>query len=229
MQNRNKPIKKLKGLKKKLSVKLKDTYRSLVGVKISQISKESKNAQVSVKEGIKRFGDRAIKALIVELTQLHEKKTFTPVLASELSKDERKMALNLLANIKEKGCGKVKGRVVADGSKQRKFVPREEATPPTFKLESLLMPLMVEAKERRDIATADIVGAYLLADMKNHVIVKLKGESVNIMCKANKKYKNYVTIENDKEVIYLKLDKALYGCIQSALLWYHTFTGGLMA
>ena len=139
------------------------------------------------------------------------------------------MALNLLAVIKQKRCGKIKGRVVADGRKQRKFVPREDAASPTIKLESLLMSLMIDAKENRDVATADIVGAYLLADMKDNVIIKLTGTSVGIMCKANGKYKDFITTENKKEVIYLKLDKALYGCVQSALLWYHTFTKELMS
>ena len=139
------------------------------------------------------------------------------------------MALNLLAVIKQKRCGKIKGRVVADGRKQRKFVPREDAASPTIKLESLLMSLMIDAKENRDVATADIVGAYPLVDMKDNVIVKLTGNSVGIMCKANEKYKDFITTENKKEVIYLKLDKALYGCVQSALLWYHTFTKELMS
>ena len=228
LQYKNKPMKKLKGLKRKMSVKLNDPYRSMVGVMMSQISKESKNAQVSVKEGIKRFGDKAIQALVVELTQLDDKNTFTPLMVNELNNDEKRMSLNLLALIKQKRCGKVKGRVVADGRKQRKFVPREEATSPTIKLESLLMSLVIDAKEKRSVATADIVGAYLLADMKDKVIVKLTGESVRIMCKNNSKYNDFVTKEKNKEIIYLKLDKALYGCVQSALLWYHTFTSELM-
>jgi hypothetical protein len=34
-------------------------------------------------------------------------------------------------------------------------------------------------------------------------------------------------IENGKKVLYLKLLKALYGCVRSALLWYNLFTGTL--
>ncbi len=34
-------------------------------------------------------------------------------------------------------------------------------------------------------------------------------------------------IENGKKVLYLQLLKALYGCVQSALLWYNLFTGTL--
>ncbi len=36
-----------------------------------------------------------------------------------------------------------------------------------------------------------------------------------------------MTYENGKEVLYLQLLKALYGCVKSALLWYGLFTGTL--
>ena len=42
---------------------------------------------------------------------------FAPLMVSEMSNEERKMALNLLVVIKEKRNGKIKGRIVADGSK----------------------------------------------------------------------------------------------------------------
>jgi hypothetical protein len=34
-------------------------------------------------------------------------------------------------------------------------------------------------------------------------------------------------IKNGKKVLYLELLKALYGCVQSALLWYNLLTGTL--
>lgn len=40
-------------------------------------------------------------------------------------------------------------------------------------------------------------------------------------------YKKYVTIENGRNVLYMQLNKALYGCMQSTLLWYETFAGKL--
>jgi hypothetical protein len=149
--------------------------------------------------------------------------------ATTLSKEEETNARNLLALIKKKRCGKIKGGVVADGRKQRLYVPKEDTSSPTLQLESLIMSLMIDAKERRKVATADIVGAYLLAEMKDHVVVKLKGEAVDVLCETNEVYKKFVTEERGKKVIYLKLTRALYGCVQSALLWYHTFTDELMA
>jgi len=78
--------------------------------------------------------------------------------------------------------------------------------------------LMSDAKECRDVATANVDGAYLHADMEDFVLLKLVGEAVDIMCQVNPKYENFVVIENGKKVLYLQLLKALYGCVQYALL-----------
>jgi hypothetical protein len=68
-----------------------------------------------------------------------------------------------------------------------------------------------------------VTGAFLLADMKDYVVVKIIGETAEIMCKVNENYIPYVTVDNGKKVLYMKLIKALYGCMQSAMLWYETF------
>ena len=43
------------------------------------------------------------------------------------------------------------------------------------------------------------------------------------MCKVNPEWEKYVTMENGKKKLYLRLNKALYGCIRSAMLWYNLF------
>jgi hypothetical protein len=40
-------------------------------------------------------------------------------------------------------------------------------------------------RERRDIATADIAGAYLKALMDDYVIMKFTGDTVRILCEMN--------------------------------------------
>ena len=89
------------------------------------------------------------------------------------------------------------------------------------------MSLIIDAHEGRDVAIADVVGAYLKAKMEDYVLVKLVGKEVEIMCKVSDKYKEFVGMENGKRVLYLRLKKALYGCMQSAILWYDTFKGAL--
>ena len=90
-----------------------------------------------------------------------------------------------------------------------------------------MLSLLIDSFEERDVATADVVGAYLMASVDEFIIVKLSGKSTEMMCKVNQKYKRFVSYERGKPVLYLKLNKALYGCIQSALLWYQTFKGCL--
>jgi hypothetical protein len=90
-----------------------------------------------------------------------------------------------------------------------------------------MLSIMVDAHEGRDVATADVVGAYLKAYMDEFVIMKFTGESVVILCKMNKKYIRFVITEGKTRVLYVKLVKAIYGCVKSALLWYELFTKSL--
>jgi len=64
----------------------------------------------------------------------------------------------------------------------------------------------------------------LKADMNNYTLLKFTGESVNIMCKMNPKYEEYVIMESGRMELYIQLLKSLYGCVVSALLWYELFS-----
>ena len=92
-----------------------------------------------------------------------------------------------------------------------------------MQLESILTTLVIDAQEERFVATADVAGAYLQTLMTDFIIVKLTGQSVRIMCDVLPSFASNVTTEKGKEVLYMRLNKALYGCMQSALLWYRTF------
>ena len=72
---------------------------------------------------------------------------------------------------------------------------------------------MIDAHEQRDVATADVAGAYLKAYMKDYVLTKFTGASVDILCEMNPKYVPFVAIENDIKVLYVHLIKAIYGAM----------------
>ena len=91
-------------------------------------------------------------------------------------------------NGQPKKNGTVKTRACADGRKQRLYISKEESTSPTIHLESILITFLINAAEGRDIATADITGAYLFVSMKDFVLIKLVGKSVEIMCETNPTY-----------------------------------------
>jgi hypothetical protein len=71
--------------------------------------------------------------------------------------------------------------------------------------------IIIDAKESRNVATADVVGSYLNADMEDFTLMKLTGEAVGSMIQVNMSYKFFVTKEKGKVVLYLQLKKALYG------------------
>jgi len=68
-----------------------------------------------------------------------------------------------------------------------------------------------------------VSGAYLHAEMDEVVVIKLENEMVDVFCELDKQYTAYVSLEKNKRVLYLRLDKELYGCIRAAILWYDLF------
>ena len=47
------------------------------------------------------------------------------------------------------------------------------------------------------------------------------------MCDINKENCKNMNIENGKRVLYMKVVKAIYGCIQSDLMWYNLYANTL--
>lgn len=64
--------------------------------------------------------------------------------------------------------------------------------------------------------------------MKDLVILKFTGQMVDILCKPNPKYKEFIVMDGGTPVIYVCLIKAIYGCVKLVLfLWYKTFSRAL--
>ena len=183
--------------------------------------------QMTAKEGIKRFGKAAEVALMQEFAQLENLDAYEALDAKLLTRTQRRAALRAINLIKKKRDGKLKGRTVADGSVQRSLYDKSETASPTVATDALLLSIIIDAHEGRDVATADVAGAYLKAYMTDFVIMKFTGESVDILCEMNPEHVKFVTIEKGVKVLYVRLIKALYGCVKSALLWYEMFYSSL--
>ena len=132
--------------------------------------------------------------MIKETKQLEEvtmsgKKVVNAIDPDILSVEEKVKALNAVNLIKQKIDGTIKGRICADGSKQKRYLVKDESVAsPTISLESLFTTLVVDTYEENGIDTFDIPGAYLHAEMPadKNVILKLRGRFVDIMCDINK-------------------------------------------
>jgi hypothetical protein len=184
--------------------------------------------QYNLKKGLEKFGAEGISAVEEELKQLDTRDVFTPVFVNEMSPDEKRESLPYLMFLKQKRSGHIKGRGCADGRRQRIYSKKEEASSPTVAIESVFLTCLIDASENRDIATVDIPGAFLQADMDETVHVKLAGTMVDILLRLNPtKYQAYITYENDNKALYVRLNKALYGTLRAALLFWRKLTAQL--
>ena len=133
-------------------------------------------------------------------------------------------AINL---IKQKWDSKLKVKTVADGSLQCILYNKSEIALPTVAKDALLLYILIDAHENRDVATADVAQAYLKAYMDDLVLMKFMGESVNMLCKLNPEHEKFVMTENGIKVLYVCLIEAIYSCVKLALLSYEIFSNTL--
>ena len=152
---------------------------------------------MSATQGIKKNGEKAIAAIFKELKQLNDrampgKPVVEPIPFVDLTQKDKSDALEAVNLIKEKRCGKLNGCTCANGLQQRRYVKNEDYfSSQTASLESILMTLLIDTKEGRDIAVTDIPGAYLQAIFppEKRVILKLNGIFVDIMRLVNPLFK----------------------------------------
>jgi hypothetical protein len=138
----------------------------------------------------------------------------TPVDGRTLGTQERQGVLPYLIFLTQKRSKKIKGRGCADGWQQKLYSNNEDASLPTLSIESVMHTSIIKESEKYDIATVDIPGAFLQADMDEIVHMKITGTMVDMLVQLqSSKYKKFVLMENEKNVLYVKLNKALYSTL----------------
>jgi Reverse transcriptase (RNA-dependent DNA polymerase) len=186
--------------------------------------------QYSVRKGLKIFGEAGVEAVLQELQQLHNRKVIRPVLSSSLTYQEKKASLAYLMFLKEKRSGQIKGRGCADGRPQRETIPKEEASSPTVAVESVLLSCTMDAHEERDVAILDIPGAFMQVDMEGVVHMRIDGPMAELLIRLDPAYYNqFVEMKGDKKILYLLLEKALYGTLIAAKLFWKKLTAVLVS
>jgi len=103
-----------------------------------------------------------------------------------------------------------------------------DVSSPTVSLTFLLMKVVIAARERRKIATMDIGSAFVKASMdgEEEVLVALDQVAAALLIKIDPTFKQFL---NERNEMVVKLKKALYGCLQSAKLWFELLVKELMA
>jgi len=122
---------------------------------------------------------------------------------------------------------KLKSRLVAGGHMQdRSELLYEDICAPTVALSHLFIIAAIAAREKRCVSTIDIGGAYFNADIASHDIYMELDPIMSAFLVNVSSY--YASFLNERGVIRVKLLKALYGCIESAKLWYDMLSSTLI-
>jgi hypothetical protein len=201
-------------------------------VSYSDIKDEGYNfsTQVSLAKSLKQSPKESIDALINEIDGLLLRKVWTGVLRSNLSKTQRKKIIRSSAFIKQKfdlqnKLTKWKARIVTDGRMQdRNLFKPEDISSPTVQLNSLLTLASIAAAEGLKVKTMDIAQAYLNADMPHDLYVLLEPAIAKVLIQRDPTFEQF---REPNGTVLVKLNKAQYGCVESARLWYNTIAAFL--
>ena len=107
-----------------------------------------------------------------EIKQLHDCGVSIPFDPRKMSSGSKASALKYLIFLKMKRYGRVKGKICADVRSQRANTHKDDIRLTTVATDSLMISCLIDAMERRAVATVDIPGAFLQADMVKLVYVK---------------------------------------------------------
>ena len=120
----------------------------------------------------------------------------------------------------------MKARMCADGQKQRGDWTKQETTVST---EAVFITAVIDAHKERDVACFDIPGAFLHADSDEDITMILKGRLAKLMVKvAPNLYRKYISVDaKGSAILYVKMQKAIYGLLRSALLCYNELMADL--
>lgn len=114
----------------------------------------------------------------------------------------------------------LKGRIVGGGHRQdHSQFSDSEISSPTVSLTAVMIGAAVASHRGQLIMTLDHKAAYLNAVMKGpEVIMLLPPDVSHLLIELDPSHSQY--LRSDKRIA-VRLKKALYGCIQSAVLWYN--------
>ena len=107
--------------------------------------------QYNLKKGLRIFVERVKKAVKTESTQLHEMETFIPIDTNKITKTYRMEAPFLLVVLLKKRDFRIKIRACSDGSKNIRYMKKEDAASPIVAQESVMTTESIEAHKIRDV------------------------------------------------------------------------------
>jgi hypothetical protein len=182
--------------------------------------------QLSLKAGLKEWGDEAFTVAQSEMKQLHSRNKFKPKHWQELSQVQRQIVLESHMFLKQKRDGKIKGRTVAGGNNQRDYSPLTVAT------ESVLLSCIIDAEDEWDVTVVDIPNAFVqtyVENKKGMAFIKIRDILVDILVEISPDvYKSYVSkVKKGTKQLMVQCQNSLDCTMVASLLYYQKFVKSL--
>lgn len=209
--------------------KYDDTNHELFVAAIARLVEQNKGdmygLHITVKKAISEYGDAAHDAIKAELQQMLDLHVWTPVAPASLSPEEMRDVIFSSMFLKDKhhpngDFDKLKARLVANGAQQdRSLYETSHVSSPTVSNTSVFVCAGIAAMERRHVVTMDIIGAYLKINMTGRKVrVRLSADVAANLCELRPSYKPFLLRDGS---LIVALDKAMYGCLESAKLLFN--------
>ena len=188
---------------------------------------------ISVRAALRDRRDEATPVIMAELKQMLDKRVWHGVHTSSLTPLQRSAIIRSSMFLKDKYLAsgafeRFKARLVAGGNQQDKGL-YDDLSSPTVATSSVLTIAAIAAAEGRKVIAIDIGGAFLNADMSPtgiDVHMRLDRVMSSMLIQLDPSYEKF---RDMNDTVVVKLDKALYGCVEASLLWYKDLKSKLIA
>ena len=178
-------------------------------------------------EALEKLKLAALKSITMEMKQMTDMEVFEPINYKELFTTYRDVkVIPSSMHLREKYAPdgtyeKLKARFTAGGHKEMKIYT-DLGPSPTISSQSIFIITAIAGKEERLVAVLDIGGAYLNAKQgRRTVLMRIDKFLASVLLQIKPEW-NKFRLKDGSMIV--KLKKALYGCYDSAALWYETLT-----
>ena len=190
--------------------------------------------QISYNKGLKTRPEATEESSNQEIEKLAKLNLGSGVHESTLSEVQRKGIMNTFMFMKDKhdAQGNVtgfKGRLVGDGRSQDRDYLKEvygSTSSPTALPGSVMLIIALIAQRKMTVETADVASAFIRQNLDDETYIRLSPAMASKWIRFKPEDAEFI---NRKSELILKLNKSLYGCVQSPLLWYRNVDGFLQS
>jgi hypothetical protein len=187
---------------------------------------------ISLRRALALYDDKAKAAIMAELRQMIAMNVWTAVLKRDIPPEHRDKIIPSSMFLKEKFLpsgefDKLKARLVANGNFQElSNLERKASSSPTVATASVMTVLAVAAKKKWKHRVLDFASAYLNAKLRTVTQYMTLSPTVSkVLLELQPEMARYL---NPNGTITVKLQKALYGLVEAARLWYEHLSATLI-